>query len=64
METQAVIKLYKTRGFTVTRVEGDQEFCSLANNLLQMPLNIADKVENARYKRSRSSSDASSRVYL
>jgi phospholipid N-methyltransferase len=42
MEAQAVIKLYKTRGLTVTRVEGDQEFSCLANDLLPAPLNIAD----------------------
>jgi hypothetical protein len=43
METQAVIKLYETRVFTATRVEGDQEFsCRLGNDLLPTPLNIAD----------------------
>jgi hypothetical protein len=42
VETQAVIKLYKTRGFTVTRVEGDQDFSCLPNDLLPTPLNIAD----------------------
>jgi hypothetical protein len=42
IEIQAVIKLYETRGFTVTRVEGEQEFSCLANNLLPTPLNIAD----------------------
>jgi hypothetical protein len=42
METQAVIKLYETRGFTVTKVKGDQKFSCLANDLLPTPLNIAD----------------------
>jgi hypothetical protein len=42
IETQAVIKLYETRGFTVTKVEGDQEFSCLANDLLPTSLNIAD----------------------
>jgi hypothetical protein len=42
METQAVIKLYETRVFTVTRAKGDQEFSCLANDLLPTPLNIAD----------------------
>jgi hypothetical protein len=53
METQAVINLYKTRGFTVTRVEGDQEFGCIANDLLPAPLNIADADDHvAEVKRS------------
>jgi hypothetical protein len=42
METQAVINLYQTRAFTVTRVKGDQEFTCITNDLLPMPINIAD----------------------
>ena len=41
-ETKAVINLYETRGFTITRVEGDQEFSCITNDLLPTPLNIAD----------------------
>ncbi len=40
-ETQAVIRLYESRGFTVTRVKGDQEFACLADDLLPTPINIA-----------------------
>jgi hypothetical protein len=42
METQTVINMYKTRGFTVTRVVGDQEFACIANKILPTPINIAD----------------------
>ena len=42
MEVQAVINLYRTRGFNVTRVEGDREFACLEHDLLPIPLNIAD----------------------
>jgi hypothetical protein len=42
LETQAIIHLYQTRGFTVTRVEGDREFSCLENDLLATPINIAD----------------------
>jgi hypothetical protein len=42
LETQAIIHLYQTRGFTVTRVEGDREFSCLENDLLPTPINIAD----------------------
>jgi hypothetical protein len=42
METKAVIRLYETRGFIVTRVEGDHEFACITNELLPIPLNIAD----------------------
>jgi hypothetical protein len=42
METQVVINMCETRGFTVTRVEGDQEFACIANKILPTPINIAD----------------------
>jgi hypothetical protein len=41
-ETADIIQLYETRGFNVTRIEGDQEFLCLANELLPIPVNIAD----------------------
>jgi hypothetical protein len=41
-ETKAVINLYKTRGFTITRVEGDREFSCIRNDFLPTPVNIAD----------------------
>jgi hypothetical protein len=41
-ETQAVIRLYEARGFTVSRVEGDREFACIENELLPTPLNVAD----------------------
>ncbi len=43
METKAVINLYETRGFNITRVEGDREFCCIENELLPVALNTADK---------------------
>jgi hypothetical protein len=42
METKAIINLYETRGFKVTRVEGDQEFSCIEADILPTPLNIAD----------------------
>ena len=42
METQAVIDMYEARGFTITRVEGDREFACITNELLPIPINIAD----------------------
>jgi hypothetical protein len=41
-ETAVIIQLYETRGFNVTRIEGDQEFLCIANELLPIPVNIAD----------------------
>jgi hypothetical protein len=41
-ETKAVINLYETRGFTITRVEGDREFSCIRNDFLPTPVNIAD----------------------
>jgi hypothetical protein len=41
-ETQTVINFYKARGFTITRVEADQEFSCIENELLPTPLNVAD----------------------
>jgi hypothetical protein len=40
--TQTVINFYKAREFTVTRVEADQEFACIENELLLTPLNVAD----------------------
>jgi hypothetical protein len=41
-EAQAVINLYETRGFNVTRLEADREFTCITNNVLPINLNIAD----------------------
>jgi hypothetical protein len=41
-ETQTVINFYKARGFTITRVEADQAFACIKNELLPTPLNVAD----------------------
>ena len=42
METRTIINLYQTQGFTVTRIEGDQEFACITNDILPTPTNIAD----------------------
>jgi hypothetical protein len=42
IETQVVSNMYEMRGFTITRVEGYQEFSCIANDLLPIPLNVAD----------------------
>ena len=42
METRTIINLYQTRGFNVTRIEGDREFACIANDILPTPTNIAD----------------------
>jgi hypothetical protein len=41
-EIRAVINLYQTRGFTISRVEGDQEFNCIMHDLLPTQLNVAD----------------------
>jgi hypothetical protein len=41
-KTKAIINLYETRGFTITRVEGDWEFSCIRNDFLPTPVNIAD----------------------
>jgi hypothetical protein len=42
METQAVINMHETRGFSIARVEGGREFSCITNELLPTPINIAD----------------------
>ncbi len=42
METLAVVNMYTQRGFSRTRVEGDQEFACMEHNLLPTAINIAD----------------------
>lgn len=43
MEVQAIINLYKTCGFNISRVEANQEFSCITNDLLSTPLNdVAD----------------------
>jgi hypothetical protein len=47
MEARAVINLlYETRGFNISRVEEDQEFSCITNNLLPNPLKVADADEH------------------
>ena len=41
-ETKAIINMYTNRGLHITRVEGDNEFCTLENDILPVQLNIAD----------------------
>jgi hypothetical protein len=41
-EIRAVLDLYHARGFLINRIEGDQEFLSIALDLLPTSLNIAD----------------------
>lgn len=41
METQVVINMYATRVSNVTRIEGDQEFSCILNDMLPIPLNVA-----------------------
>jgi hypothetical protein len=42
MEARAVINLYQTCGFNISRIEADQEFSCIANDILPIPLNVAD----------------------
>jgi hypothetical protein len=42
METQAVINMYKARGFNISRVEADREFFCITNDILPTTLNVAD----------------------
>jgi hypothetical protein len=42
MEAQAVINMYQARGFNITRLEADQEFSCIVNDVLPIDLNIAD----------------------
>jgi Reverse transcriptase (RNA-dependent DNA polymerase)/Zinc knuckle len=42
LETKVIINLYETRGFVISRVEGDHEFACLTNDLLPTPINICD----------------------
>jgi hypothetical protein len=41
-ETQAAINMCEARGFTTTRIEGDGEFACIEQDLLPIPINIAD----------------------
>ena len=41
MELKAVMNLYKTRGFDITRVEANQEFRCITNDILPMTLNAS-----------------------
>jgi hypothetical protein len=41
-EIRAVLDLYHARGFLINRIEGDQEFSSIALDMLPATLNIAD----------------------
>jgi hypothetical protein len=41
MEAQAVLNMYGARGFNITRVEADQEFVCITNNILPIQLNAA-----------------------
>jgi hypothetical protein len=41
-EIRAVLDLYHARGFLINRIEGDQEFSSIALDMLPTTLNIAD----------------------
>jgi hypothetical protein len=41
-EAKAVINLYETRGFIISRVEADREFGCIVNDLLPIHINIAD----------------------
>ena len=42
-EAREPFNLYQTCGFTVTRIEGDQEFtCIITKDILLIPTNIAD----------------------
>jgi hypothetical protein len=42
VEAQAVMQLYRSRGFEITRVEADQEFEPIKHELLPTLVNIAD----------------------
>jgi hypothetical protein len=42
MEAKAVINLYETRGFTISRIEADHEFNCITNDMLPVAMNIAD----------------------
>jgi hypothetical protein len=47
METKAVTNMYETRGLNVTRIEGDREFACISNDVLPIPINIADVDDHA-----------------
>jgi hypothetical protein len=42
MEAKAIINLYETRTFEISRVEADQEFACITNDLLPVVMNVAD----------------------
>ena len=42
METRAILHLYATRGFIISRIEGDREFSCIVNDVLPTALNVAD----------------------
>jgi hypothetical protein len=46
METKAVTNMYETRGFNVTRIEGNRAFACISNDVLPIPMNIADAVDH------------------
>jgi hypothetical protein len=41
MEARAVTNLYEARGFNISRIEADQVFRCITNDLLPIPLNVA-----------------------
>jgi hypothetical protein len=42
MEAKAVINMHETRGFNISRIEADGEFNCISNDILPLPLIIAD----------------------
>jgi hypothetical protein len=68
METKAVTNMYETRGFNVTRIEGDEEFACISNDVLPIPINIADADDHVaevsdQYAQSRSAQGVWYKVY-
>jgi hypothetical protein len=41
MEARAVLNLYETRGFNISRVKAYQEFSCITNDLLPIPVKVA-----------------------
>jgi hypothetical protein len=41
MEARAVTNLYEARVFDISRIEADQEFRCITNDLLPIPVNVA-----------------------
>jgi hypothetical protein len=42
MEACAALNLYETRGFNISRAKADQECSCITNDLLPIPINLAD----------------------